>query len=52
MEWENTISLQVSKYISANIFLYPRFDDSTKRNDDLGYFQFNEYSSLGFAYSF
>ena len=52
MEWENTISLQVSKYISANIFLYPRFDDSTKRDEDYGYFQFNEYSSLGFAYSF
>ena len=52
MEWENTISLQVSKYISANIFLYPRFDDSTKRDEDYGYFQFTEYSSLGFAYSF
>lgn len=52
MEWENTIMLQVSKYISANIFLYPRFDDSTKRDDKLGYFQFKEYSSLGFSYSF
>lgn len=52
MEWENTIALQVSKYISANIFLYPRFDDSTKRDDKLGYFQFKEYSSLGFSYSF
>ncbi len=52
VEWENTIALQVSKYISANIFLYPRFDDSAARDDDYGYLQFKEYSSLGFTYSF
>ena len=52
IEWENTIGLQVSKYISANIFVYPRFDDSTSRDEDLGYWQFKEYCSLGFAYSF
>ena len=52
MEWENTISLRVSKYISANIFLYPRFDDSAKRDEKLDYFQFKEYSSLGFSYNF
>ena len=52
IEWENTIALQVSKYISANIFIYPRFDDSTTRDEDLGYWQFKEYCSLGFAYSF
>jgi len=52
MEWENTFALRVSKYITANLFVFPRFDDATKRNDDLGYFQFKEYSSLGFAYNF
>lgn len=52
MEWENTFTLAVSKYISANLFLYPRFDDSTSRDDKLGYLQFKEYSSLGFTYSF
>lgn len=52
IEWENTFSLAVSKYISANVFLYPRFDDSVSRDDKLGYFQFKEYSSLGFSYSF
>jgi len=52
MEWENTFTLKVSKYISANIFIYPRFDDSTKRDDDWNYWQFKEYSSLGFSYSF
>lgn len=52
VEWENLFTLKVSKYISANLFLYPRFDDSGKRDDDLGYFQFQEYSSLGLSYTF
>ena len=52
MEWENQIQIQVSRYISANLFLYPRFDDSASRDDKLGYFQFQEYCSLGLNYSF
>ena len=52
VEWENQFELKVSKYISANLFLYPRFDDSNVRDDKLGYFQFQEYSSLGLSYQF
>ena len=52
LEWENTFTLKVSKYISANLFLFPRFDDSNKRDTDLGFWQFKEYSSLGFSYNF
>ena len=52
VEWENQFELKVSKYISANLFLYPRFDDSNARDEDMGYFQFQEYSSLGLTYSF
>ena len=52
VEWENQFELKVSKYISANLFLYPRFDDSNSRDDDMGYFQLQEYSSLGLAYKF
>lgn len=52
MEWENTFTLKVSKFISANLFLFPRFDDSNKRDKDLGFWQFKEYSSLGFSYNF
>jgi hypothetical protein len=52
VEWENTFTLQVSKYISANLFLYPRFDDASLRDSDLGYWQFKEYSSIGFNYTF
>lgn len=52
IEWENTFELRVSKYITANIFLFPRFDDASIYDDDLGYWQFKEYSSVGFAYTF
>ena len=52
IEWENTFALRVSKYISANLFLFPRFDDTGKKDDDLGYLQFKEYSSIGFSYGF
>ena len=52
VEWENLFTLQVSKYIAANLFLYPRFDDSGQRDGDLGYLQFQEYSSLGISYTF
>ena len=52
IEWENTFTLRVSKYISANLFLFPRFDDSGKKDDDLGYLQFKEYCSIGFSYGF
>lgn len=56
VEWENTFALRVSKYITANLFLFPRFDDSNlKYKDDgerMSYWQFKEYSSLGFTYTF
>lgn len=49
---ENTISFQFSKYISTNVYVYPRFDDSTKRDDHHGYWQYKEFASFGFNYSF
>lgn len=53
LEWENTLTFQFNKYISSNIFLYPRFDDgSSVRDEHYGYWQFKEYASIGFAYSF
>lgn len=53
MEWENTVTFQFNKYLSSNLFVYPRFDDSTANKDaSLGYWQFKEYLSIGFAYSF
>ena len=52
MEWENTFTFVVNKYISSNLFLYPRFDDSAKRDDHHGFWQMKEYISLGFNYGF
>jgi len=52
VEWENQFELKVTKYISANLFLYPRFDDGNARDDDMGYFQLQEWSSIGLTYSF
>ncbi|MDD6506409.1 MAG: DUF3078 domain-containing protein [Prevotellaceae bacterium] len=52
MTWENTFSFRFSKWISTNVFVYPRFDDSRARDDHYGYFQLKEYASLGFSYSF
>jgi hypothetical protein len=52
-EWENTFSFQFNKYIAANLFVYPRFDDASSVKDDrTGYWQLMEYFSLGFNYSF
>lgn len=51
-EWENTFDLKVTKYITSNLFIYPRFDDSRKRDDHHGYWMFKEYLSLGLSYSF
>lgn len=52
LEWENTFSFKFNRFISSNIFVYPRFDDSTSRDDHHGYWQFKEYASLGFSFSF
>ena len=52
VEWENTLEMKVSKFITTNIYVYPRFDDNVARDSDLGYWQFMEYCSLGFAYNF
>lgn len=52
VEWENTLTFQFNRYISTNVFVYPRFDDGAKRKDDHSYWQFKEYASVGFSYSF
>lgn len=51
MEWENTLTFLFNRFISANLYLYPRFDDSAKRVEDCSFWQFKEYLSFGFSYS-
>ena len=52
LEWENTVSFKFNRFISSNLFLYPRFDDGVKRDGHHAYWQFKEFLSVGFAYSF
>jgi hypothetical protein len=42
----------LTRWLSAQLFVYPRFDDSVKRDGHHGYFQIKENASIGFAYSF
>jgi len=51
-EWENTFAFKFNRYITSNLFVYPRFDDNASYDDHHGYWQFKEYFSLGFTYSF
>lgn len=50
LEWENTLTFQFNRYISANLFIYPRFDDSVSKTTST-LWQLKEYLSVGFAYS-
>ncbi len=52
LEWENEFTFKFNKYISSKLFIYPRFDDATTRDGHHGYWQFKEYFSLGFNYTF
>ena len=41
------------EYLTTQLFLYPRFDDSVKRKEGSNtYFQFKEYLSLGVKLNF
>ncbi len=52
IEWENTFSMTVNKFLSTKLFLYPRFDDSVKRKEGMSYIQFNEWFSVGLDFNF
>ncbi len=51
-EWENTFVFQLNRWLAAQLFVFPRFDDSVTRDGHHGYWQFKEFSSIGLTYSF
>lgn len=52
MENENWIRFTVNKYINAELYFYPRFDDGVRRDEHHAYWQFKETFSMGFKYAF
>ena len=51
-EWENTFTLTINKYLSTQLFLYPRYDDGVTRQPGRSYFQFSEWLSFRLNMSF
>ncbi|MCI9607012.1 MAG: DUF3078 domain-containing protein [Muribaculaceae bacterium] len=52
-DWEHTISFNVNRYLSTQIFAHARYDSSTPRyNQKWRKLQFKEIFSLGFTYKF
>ena len=54
-ELENVFTFEFSKYISTDLYALWRFDDNRPikyYDDNLGYFQFKEYITLGLKYNF
>lgn len=56
MEWENTFTFNVNKYLNCKLFVYPKYIDDKKygkaKNDpERGYWMFKEWLSLGISYN-
>lgn len=51
IEWENTFRFSINKYLSSELYVFPKFDDSSKSyKGDYGFLMMKEYFSLGMNY--
>jgi hypothetical protein len=54
LESENKFNFAFTRLLSLTVYLYLRYDDgvsSSKKDDNLGYFQYNELIGFGLSYS-
>lgn len=53
-DWENTVSFEINRFLTTQIYVHARYDTSTPRCDDPGWhkLQVKEILSIGFAYKF
>ena len=54
IQWENTFAFAVNKYMSANLYVFPKFDDINQnyKNEHGNYLMMRESLSIGLNYSF
>lgn len=51
-DWENTFNFAINKFLSTQLYIYPRFDSSSNHNPSWGYWQLKEILSFGLSYTF
>lgn len=52
IEWENRFKFTINKYLNAELWMKPKFDDSSRSyKGDHGYLMMSEWFMLGFTYS-
>lgn len=53
-DWENTVSFEINRFLTTQIYVHARYDTSTPRCDDPDWhkLQVKEILSIGFAYKF
>lgn len=51
-EWENTFNFQINKFLSTQIYVYPRFDSSSETGTKWRHWMLRELLSFGISYTF
>lgn len=51
-DWENTFNFQLNKFLSTQIYIYPRFDSSSEANTKWRHWMLREILSFGISYTF